>query len=194
MATTPTNTERAFIDAATRLFAEKGYQGTSITDLARELNLTTASLYYYVDSKQDLLARVLETGMVDFLGRLEAITDGPGTPRERLSLAVDNHLDFVMNNRDVVRIFFSYRSFLTEDRRLHYQGVVARYDSLFTNLLQEAMDAGQLMQADATLLRLSALGMINSIVEWFRPEGRLGPAELKASMSNLIMARLLQVP
>src|SRR5690606_26145202 len=78
------DTEQAFIEAATRLFAEKGFKGTSISDLAKELNLTTASLYYYVDGKQELLARVLQSGMADFLARLQAIAEGDGEPREKL--------------------------------------------------------------------------------------------------------------
>lgn len=191
---TPTSgadTEQAFIAAATRLFAEKGYKGTSISDLARELNLTTASLYYYVDGKQELLARVLETGMVDFLARLQAIADGPSEPREKLERAVENHIDFVITRRDVVMIFLRYRSMLEDAQRDHYQSLLDRYQGLFTDILAAAhTEAGT--QVDIILLRQMVLGMINSLIEWYRPTGRLTAEELRSGLANLIMSQLLR--
>lgn len=185
------DTEAAFIAAATRLFAEKGFKGTSIADLARELNLTTASLYYYVDGKQDLLARVLQSGMADFLARLQAIVDGPGDPREKLELAVGNHIDFVIHRTDVVRIFLRYRSMLHDQPRQHYQQMLDRYQLLFTQVLQSAGAAAS-EDTDPVLLRQAVLGMINSMIEWYRPDGRLSAEEINRQLTRVIVDRLLR--
>lgn len=184
-------TEAAFIAAATKLFAEKGFKGTSILDLARELNLTTASLYYYVDGKQALLARVLETGMADFLARLQDIAEGDGSPREKLERAVENHIDFVVGRRDVVRIFLRYRSMLADGQREHYQSLLDRYQQYFTTILTDARGDG-LAATDIVMLRQAVLGMINSIVEWYDEGGRLGPDEIKRDFSSLILGHLLR--
>lgn len=187
-------TEDAFIAAATKLFAQKGYKDTSINDLARELGLTPASMYHYVDGKQDLLARVLETGMAGFLSRLEGIVDGTSSPRTKVAMAIQNHIDFVLNNRDVVSIFFRYRQHLAPKNREHYEQVLETYESLFSGLLQTAMDAGELIVEDPVLLRLYVLGMINAATQWYRPDGRLTIGDIRSHMSHIIMDRLLASP
>ncbi len=190
---TGADTEQAFIEAATRLFAQKGFKGTSISDLAGELSLTTASLYYYVDGKQDLLARVLETGMTDFLARLQTIEDDPGEPREKLERAVENHIDFVITRPDVVRIFLRYRSMLEDTTREHYQQLLDQYQGLFTKILADTYPADS-DTSDIVLLRQMVLGMINSIIEWYRPDGLLTADEIKARLTRLIIDSLLRQP
>lgn len=187
------DTEQAFIEAATRLFAQRGFRGTSISDLARELNLTTASLYYYVNGKQELLARVLQTGMADFLTRLQAIEDDPGEPYVKFERAVENHIDFIITRPDVVRIFMRYRSMLTDTPREHYQQILDHYEGLFTTILVNAQTAAG-ETTDITLLRQVVLGMINSIVEWYRPDGRLAADEIKSQVTRLIVDSLLRQP
>lgn len=184
-------TEHAFIAAATRLFAEKGYNGTSIADLANELGLSTASLYYHVSGKQELLLRVLDTGMADFLSRLEAVADADVGHRQKLRLAVENHLDFVLTNPEAVTVFLRERRFLEPPYREQYQTGVDRYDRLFALIIQEAMDAGDIPPGDGALVRLSILGMINWVVAWYRPAGRLSAAQILEGMTELIVDRML---
>ncbi|MGH3383872.1 MAG: TetR/AcrR family transcriptional regulator [Nocardioidaceae bacterium] len=187
-------TEQAFIAAATALFAEKGYNGTSISDVAQQLGLTTASLYYHVDGKQDLLLRVLETGMANFLDRLEAVLVQDLAPKEKLRLAVENHLDFVLTRQNAVAVFLRERRFLKSPYREQYEARVDRYDQLFTTLVQEAMDAGEIPPGEATLVRLSILGMINWAVEWYDPAGRFDQDKIIRAMSDLIMVQMLALP
>lgn len=188
------DTGQAFIAAATTLFAEKGFNGTSIGDLANQLGLTTASLYYHVSGKQELLLRVLEEGMSNFLVRLEELAQEDVEPREKLRLAVENHLQFVLTNTQEVAVFLRERRFLQSPFREAYDARVDRYDRLFTEVIREGMATGTIPAADPTLLRLAILGMINWIVEWYDPKGPLSKAEITEGMSNLIMNRVLGVP
>lgn len=184
-------TEKAFIEVATRLFAEQGYKGTSIADIAREIGLTTASLYYHVSGKQELLLRVLAEGMAEFLDQLEDIAARPLDPRRKLRLAVENHLYFVLHNTDAVAVFLRERRFLDSPYKEQYQARVDRYDTLFTEIIREGMDQGSLPPGDAQLTRLAILGMINWIVEWYEPDGRLGSDAITRVFSDLITERLL---
>jgi AcrR family transcriptional regulator len=187
-------TERSFIAAATQLFAERGYNGTSIADVAKELGLTSASLYYHVEGKQDLLLRVLETGMADFLDRLEAVVSTDLGPREKLFEAVRNHLDFVLNNQAAVAVFLRERRFLDAERQKTYHARVERYDTLFTQLVREAMDVGAIPAGQPTLVRLGILGMINWVAEWYRPDGGLEKSVIMDELTSLIMDRMLAPP
>lgn len=184
-------TGQAFIAAATALFAEKGFNGTSIGDLASELGLTTASLYYHVSGKQELLLRVLEDGMSSFLSQLEEVASQDREPREKLRLAVDNHLEFVLTNQQEVAVFLRERRFLESPFREAYEQRVDRYDQLFTRILRDAMASGSIPTGNPTLLRLAILGTINWIVEWYDPRGQLSKDEVKSVMTDLIMERML---
>lgn len=180
-------TEQAFIAAATQLFAEQGYNGTSIVQLAEKLGLTTASLYYHVKSKQELLLRVLESGMANFLNRLEAIARLDAPAQEQLRLAVENHLDFVLTNPTAVAVFLRERRFLESPHRERYERGVDRYDRIFAELVDATLQSGNLSHLDPTMMRLSILGMINWIPEWYRPDGPLSTTDVKQSMTDLIM-------
>jgi AcrR family transcriptional regulator len=166
-------TARAFIEVATRLFAEKGFNGTSIADIGKEMNLTTASLYYFMSGKQELLLRVLETGMAEFLDRLEEIAQKPIDPKSMLREAIENHLSFVLNNQQAVTVFLRERRFLTSRYKKQYQSRVDRYDELFTDVIKACIESGAIPADDPHLIRLAILGMINWVVEWYRPDGRL---------------------
>lgn len=185
-------TEQAFIAAATSLFARNGYNGTSVSEVASELGLTTASLYYHVTGKQELLLRVLSTGMSDFLQRLEALAKQPISDREKVRIAVENHLDFVLGNKEAVTVFLRERRFLESPYRERYQAQVDRYDELFTEFITAGVRDGELPEVDPHVTRLAILGMINWLVEWYEPDGRMTPFEIKLTMSNLIMQRLLR--
>jgi AcrR family transcriptional regulator len=181
-------TEQAFVDAATALFAEKGYNGTSIHDLAERLGLTTASLYYHVNGKEDLLYRVLQSGMADFLDGLEIIFSSDLPPKEKLRQAVMNHFDFVFSNPAPVAVFIRERRFLPDSQREKYRARVNKYDKMFNAIINETMRAGDIPSGDASLLRLCGLGMINWAVEWYRPDGPLSKSDIRSQMLEIVLA------
>jgi AcrR family transcriptional regulator len=183
-------TEKAFIDAATVLFAEQGYNGTSINDLAKRLGLTTASLYYHVSGKQDLLFRVLQAGMADFLTSLQETFDSDMSPSDKLRAAVTTHLDYVLERPTAVAVFIRERRFLPPDRREEYSARTDRYDRMFNTIIKQTMDEGAIPPGDPTMLRVMALGMINWLVEWYQPEGRLSTAQIRTSMLDVILTRV----
>jgi AcrR family transcriptional regulator len=183
-------TEKAFIDAATVLFAEKGYNGTSIQDLADRLGLTTASLYYYVDGKRDLLFRVLQSGVESFLAGLEEIVAEDIPAREKLRRAISSHIGFVLDKPSAVAVFLRERRFLPPEQRDEYAARVDRYDRMFTEIVKKAMDDGDVPGGDPMLLRVLGLGSINWIVEWYRPDGRLTRDELHQQLLNTVLGRM----
>jgi AcrR family transcriptional regulator len=183
-------TEQAFIQAATELFAEKGYNGTSISDIAARLGLTTASLYYYVDGKQDLLFRVLQSSTENFLTGLEEIVALDVSAGEKLTRAVSKHLGFVLANPTAVAVFLRERRFLPPAQRDEFATRVDRYDRLFSDLVATAMAEGDIRPGDPTLLRVFSLGSVNWLVEWYRPEGKMTPADLHDALLDLILDRV----
>jgi AcrR family transcriptional regulator len=155
---------------AARLFAERGYHGTSIGDLAEALGVQKGSLYAHIKSKQDLLYETMMEGARAFHGMLDAIDDGlPAV--EKIRLAMRGHLRVVRDQLDVATVFVREWRYLEGDRR---EGVLAerrRYEERFRALFREGRELSQLRtdldEAAAALLALSAM---NWAYTWLRPE------------------------
>ena len=143
-----------------------------------------------MSGKEDLLFRVLESGMANFLSGLEIIFESKLPPREKLQQAVANHVDFVLSNPTAVAVFLRERRFLPGPQEEQYSARVDRYDEMFSSIISQAMKAGDIPRGDVNLLRLSALGMVNWVVEWYRSDGRLSKAKIRSFMLDVVLSRI----
>ena len=111
---------------AARLFAEKGYHGTSIGDLAEAMGVQKASLYAHIASKQDLLYATMREGAEAFHAGLDAVpADAPVT--ERIRLALRSHLRVVADQLDVATVFVHEWKYLEGERLEEIVGERRRY-------------------------------------------------------------------
>lgn len=188
------STEDELIRVATQLFCARGYNGTSIAELADAMGVTNASVYYYVASKQELLLRVLQSGLDGFLSQLEEIAGQDLPSREKLRLAIENHLAFVFGRRDAITVFLRERRFLESPYREEYQRNVHRYDELFVGIIKDGVASDELPPVDPQVTSLLVLGALNWIVEWHKQDGRLGHAQLTEIIVDLLLDRMLALP
>ena len=156
---------------AARLFAEKGYHGTSIGDLADAMGVQKASLYHHIASKADLLWDVARDGAAAFHAALDGIDERlPAT--EKLRLALRAHLRVVSEQLDIATVFVREWRYLEGGRRDEFVAERRRYEERFRALFREGRELGELRtdldDATATLLALSAA---NWAYTWLRPGG-----------------------
>ena len=154
---TPRRTELA--RQAARLFAEKGYHGTSIGDLAEALGVQKGSLYSHIASKEDLLYDTMVDGAKAFHGALDRIDEAlPAT--EKIRLALRSHLRVVADQLDVATVFVQEWRYLEGERRNEILGERRRYEERIRALFREGRELGELRSdlddATAALLALSA--------------------------------------
>jgi AcrR family transcriptional regulator len=153
---------------AARLFAEKGYHGTSIGDLAEAMGVQKGSLYAHIESKADLLWEVAREGAAAFHAALDEIPDElPATQKIRLALRA--HLRVVAEQLDIATVFVREWRYLDGDRRDAFIAERRRYEERFRALFREGRELGDLRtdldDATATLLALSAA---NWAYTWLR--------------------------
>jgi AcrR family transcriptional regulator len=156
--------------AAARLFAEKGYHGTSIGDLAEAMGVQKGSLYAHIDSKADLLWDVARDGAAAFHDALDGVDDAlPAV--EKIRLALRAHLRVVAEQLDVATVFIREWRYLEGERREEFLAERRRYEERFRALFREGRELGELRtdldDATATLLALSAA---NWAYTWIRPQ------------------------
>ena len=156
--------------AAARLFAEKGYHGTSTADLAEALGLQKGSLYAHIESKADLLWEVAREGSEAFHAALDTVPD-EGPVVERIRLAMRAHLRVVAEQLDVATVFTREWRYLEGERREQFVAERRRYEERFRALFREGSDRGDLRtdldDATAALLALSA---VNWAYTWLRSD------------------------
>jgi TetR/AcrR family transcriptional regulator, cholesterol catabolism regulator len=144
---------------AARLFAEQGYHGTSIGDIAKALGVQKGSLYAHIESKQDLLYETMRDGAAAFHAALDAIPDERPAV-ERIRLALRGHLRVVADQLDVATVFVREWRYLEGARREEILAERRRYEERFRALFREGRELGELRtdldEASAALLALSA--------------------------------------
>ena len=157
------------IRQAARLFAEKGYHGTSTGDLAEAMGVQKGSLYAHIRSKEDLLWEVASAGARAFHEGLDGIPD-EARPLEKIRLALRAHLRVVADQLDVATVFVQEWRYLEGPRREEFVAERRRYEQRIGELFREGRDRGDLRSdlddATATLLALSAA---NWAYTWLRP-------------------------
>jgi TetR/AcrR family transcriptional regulator, cholesterol catabolism regulator len=154
---------------AARLFAERGYQGTSLADLAAALGVAKPSLYHHIASKEDLLWELAQEGAEAFHAGLDGVPASlPAT--DRILLALRAHLAAVAGQLDVATIFVREWRYLEGGRRDAFLAERRRYEDRVRELFREGVERSELRTdldlATATLLFLSAA---NWAYTWLRP-------------------------
>jgi len=145
---------------AARLFAERGFHGTSMGDLADAMGVQKGSLYSLTGSKQELLQEALRRGAIAFHGALDGVPEEAAAV-ERIRLALRAHLRVVAEQLDVATVFTREWRYLEGNAREAFLAERRRYEERWRSLFREGVDA-----AAAALLVLSAA---NWAYTWLSP-------------------------
>jgi AcrR family transcriptional regulator len=155
---------------AARLFAERGYHGTSIGDLAKALGVQKGSLYAHIASKQDLLYETMREGAEAFHAALDEISDDLRVG-DRIRLALRAHLRVISEQLDVATVFIREWRYLEGERAAEFLADRRRYEERFRTLFREGRERGELRtdldEQAAVLLVLSAA---NWAYTWLPPD------------------------
>ena len=167
----PGVTRDAVLDSALTLFAQRGYHGTPLSDVADALGIRTPSLYNHMGSKQDLLSTILLRTMDDVLADFRAAVAGVGPPADRLRAATrvyalrhaTHRREALVVNRDATSLDGPQRDLVRERRREHEQAVRA--------IITDGVRTGEFHTGTPALASFAILEMSVSIARWFRDDG-----------------------
>jgi AcrR family transcriptional regulator len=186
--------EDQLLEAATFLFKEKGYHNTSMQDLADALGVQKGSLYYYIDSKEELLRRLLERATSVLGAQIDEVYAADLSPVDKLQRALENHAEIMMNNLNLVAVYlYEYRNL--PPQRLEEALVVRKhYESVLMRILEDGIASGDFRPVNVKMAVFGLLGMLNWTHQWFSPEGELSAKEIAALLVDLALHGLLEPP
>ena len=154
---------------AARLFAAKGYHGTSIGDLADAMGVQKASLYHHIESKADLLWDVARDGAQAFHAALDGI-DERLAATEKLRLALRAHLRVVSEQLDIATVFVREWRYLEGERRDEFLAERRRYEERIRALFREGVEQSELRtDLDVAVAALVFLSAANWAYTWLQP-------------------------
>jgi AcrR family transcriptional regulator len=185
-----TGREQQLLELARELFSRVGYRETSLQDIADRLGITRPLLYYYFDSKEDLLWRLVGHLGDDLLERARPIATGDGDPEERLRNLVASHTNTLLANADAFRIYFAERHLVTGTRDRRLRRGEREYLDLLATVIAEGQASGRFVPGDAQVLAHLATGLPNSLLRWYTPGGRTTPEEISALVTDTVARSL----
>jgi AcrR family transcriptional regulator len=158
------------LTVAVTLFNEQGYDATSVADLASRLGLTKSALYHHFDSKEQLLALALDEALDGLEGVLDAPDAAVDDPAERLGAVLRGAVRVLVDKLPHVTLLLRVRGNSDVERAALERR--RAFDHRVTALVVEAQRAGQVRaDVDGAVATRLLFGMVNSIVEWYRPTG-----------------------
>ena len=157
---------------AARLFREKGFERTSLKEIAEACNMLPGSLYYRYNSKEALLVELMRRGIDLVTAEVESAYASSDDPVERLRLCINAHLRALLVDSDAVYVLlFEWRALGPEARKEIIE-LRDQYESLWAGILETMIAQGVVRKnVDGRLLRLIGLGALNWVATWFDPNG-----------------------
>jgi AcrR family transcriptional regulator len=187
------NSRRAEIcRKAAQIFHDRGFDATSVSDIARALGMTKAGLYHYFTSKEALLFEIMMFGLErvhdEVLVPVRAIKD----PEARLRQLIERHGRITTRARGAVTFLVDETRALPPPQRKKVEDRQRIYVDLVRDTIAEIKKTGRLQDIDPTVAAFSVIGMILWLPRWYRQGGRLSPEKAADEIANLALGGLLR--
>ena len=181
----------AIVRAAARVFNSKGYDATAIADVAREVGILKGSLYYYIDSKEDLLFAVIQRAHDRVYGDFRPLDDDAAGAQEQLRHVIRSHVTACLSHLPEIGVYLHDFRCLRDDHRAAIVGERDRYDRYLRRLVEQGQREGTLdPQVDAKLATMALLGMMNWVYHWYSPRGRATADDIVETFAGLMLSGL----
>ena len=180
---------REVVATAARLFAERGYDGTSMSELTEATGLAAGGLYHYIEGKDDLLIAICDELLEPLLERAREIVAAGSPPVEHLRELVGAWVAHVVEHRDHMLVFTQERQAIENEARWRRVRSQRRaFEKILDEVLARGEADGSMIFADRRLSLLALLGMVNYTAQWVRPDGRLTAEEIAAGYCAIILS------
>src|SRR5690348_5954694 len=184
--------KKTVFEVAAEVFHRKGYDNTSMSDVATAAGLTKAGLYHHVSSKESLLFTVLDSGL-DFtesyvMKPLESIAD----PLDRLKTMIDLHLRLVLEERnlEVTGLLHECKTLSPADRA-RIDKRKKEYVRMTTKLISDVIQKFEIQDVNPKLAAFALLGMLNWTYQWYKPSGSSSREEIVENFQHIFLQGIL---
>ena len=180
--------QQQLVRDAAKVFAERGYDQTTIQDLAAAIDLAPGGIYHYVGSKERLLALICEQLMDPLLEQAQELLDPDAPAVGQLRSIVRLWVGHVVAHRDHMLVFQQERHVMERGPRWRdVRESRKQFEHLVESVIARVHGEGLLAVDDGRLGLAALLGMVNHTAQWFRPRGRLSAVEVADGYVALLL-------
>jgi AcrR family transcriptional regulator len=185
------NREGEVIDAAVEVFFDKGYSAASIQDVADRVGVLKGSLYYYINSKEDLLSRIVDDVHRESTEILEAVQALDVPAIEAVRIYIEKHVGWYLNNVKEVSVFFREWRHLGGERLRAAKERRRGYESIVREMIAAAQEAGDIdSSVDAKYASMYVLAAVNAVPDWYRPRGSDSAQRISEAYADMTVGLL----
>lgn len=179
------------LESARNLFQEKGYERTSMSDIAGRIGISAPSVYWHYASKEAILYEILRAQLSDFYAEIQRMVDAADTD-DRLRILAESHVRYQLDRLDQARGFTQIYGLaqlshaLTDDHLIDLRMTERKYLMLVESILRDGREAGQMAFDDLGVTAFAVITMCENVTAWAKPGGRLATHEIARLISGLI--------
>ena len=182
--------KQEILTIAARIFRQKGYNATSMNDLANECGLFKGSLYHYFKNKEQILQEVIQSYFEYLLLYLEPINSSKLMPTEKLRMSLEIQMRAIEANRDAVSVALREDLAVENPYRETYIAQRNRLEDHLASILEEGIEKGMFRKVDIRLTTKAILGMCNWATVWYSRSGRLNSKAIAKHFADLAISGL----
>lgn len=176
------------LDAAAKVFAERGYHGASTQDIADVLGIRQASLYYYFPSKEIALELVCMKGVEGFFEAASEVAARKVSPADKVRGLVEAHLAPLLDRADFVKTFLNERQYLPPLSRKKVGKLSRAYEKVIEKVIADGIASGDFRKGlEPRLMTLALLGMCKSVAAWLGKEDEYAVAEIAEEYARILL-------
>lgn len=183
----------AILTAAKSLFAQRGYHGTGMNDIASALGIKAPSLYNHIDSKQAILREIMLTTMTTLLAGQQAAAASTTKPAEQLRRSMETHVRYHARHPEETRIGNTEIASLEQPHRRQLRRARRQYTAAWEEIVERGVELGIFETRSVQLSVYAMLEMGIGVALWFREDGPLSEDEVAYTYGDMAL-RLLTRP
>lgn len=178
--------------SAAQVFAEKGYHGTTMEEVAARLLMTKGSMYYYFKNKDDLLYHCHQMIMGISIAKLKEVKEGQGSATDKLRAAIISHVRLATSEKTMFMVMDRPNQHLKDHYLQEILKSRAEYAQYFDHILEEGIHNQEFGDIDVKMVRMIILGALNWIQEWFNPEGEKTGEEIADAFAEHLLKMVVK--
>lgn len=184
-------TREYILEAASQIFSQKGFQATSMQDIAEAVKLQKGSLYHHYSSKQAILLAVLDRAIETLGEHIQEVIAMPLPPEEKLRQGIRVYLQVLMEHRSLTSVLLLEHRSLDPSQQTQHILQRDRFERQWRDLVEEGMAEGIFTPGDPGLVTRALLGVMNWSITWYRMDGRYNIDEIAGQIADLFLNGLL---
>ncbi len=177
---------------AAQIILRKGYDATSINDIANALGMTKAGLYHYINGKKELLFDIMTFGLDELDEEVATPACSIADPSARLRFIIASHAQLVTKGQGAITILVDEITALPPAQNRMITRRKREYFNHLRDLLNELKAAGKLNDVDTTVATFGLLGMVNWLSRWFGQDGELTQEQVAEQIVKIALNGLLR--